>query len=83
MRYYGRSALRKLFVNMLYACLGRVPEGGVSDFLFPITRPEIHQLLLGLPSVKISRGRIEIRVLLEGISDAFLFGWAEAEGVMC
>ncbi len=68
---------------MLYACFGCVPEGGVSNFLFPVSRPEIHQLLLGLPSVKVRWRRIEIRVFFEGISNSFLFGWAEAEGVVC
>ena len=64
LRDYGRRTLRELIVDMLYACFGRVPKGRVPNFLFPITRPEIHQLLLSLTSVKIGGGRIEIRVLV-------------------
>ena len=79
---YG-SPLGQLIVNMLYPRLSCMPEGRMPDFLFSDAGAEIHQLFLGLPCVELGRGRIEIRMLMQGISDPLLLGRTETEGMVC
>ena len=68
---------------MLDPRLSCVPEGRMPNFLFSDSGAEIHQLFLGLPCVELGRRRIEIGMLVQGISDPFLLGWAEPEGMVC
>ena len=83
LRYdYGRP-LGQLIVNVLDPRLGCVPEGRMPNFLFSDAGSEIHQLFLGLPCVELGRRRIEIRMLMQGISDPFLFRGTETEGMVC
>ena len=79
---YG-SPLGQLIINVLDPRLGCVPEGRVPDFLFSDAGAEIHQLFLGLPCVELGRRRIEIRMLMQGISDPFLLRRAETERMVC
>ena len=68
---YG-CPLAQLIVNMLDPRLCCVPEGRVPNFLFSDAGSEIHQLFLGLPCVELGRRRIEIRMLVQGVSNPFL-----------